>query len=559
MSTNPVWHAIKAMPAVFESNNQSAIQLARNFQITAWGDYLIQQNPEIERVFKVWKEAQSKELTSALNQKEELRNLLIGETPWEEVAANEELQHAALMEMLNTNFVDSKMNEAINKLNEQQLENGAFSWRPGMRASFYFTLQSVMVLSETIELQSFKEYKVQNIMSKALNYLKGEIDTRYYKLMHYSADTTKYSTPVSIIQYLVTQKQLNNNYKITSEAEKFYYNHAFDYKKMNLYQMALSGILAIHYGNTDYAKLVVDRLKERATVDSEKGMFWRENQFGWSWDEAPMQTQAMIAQFFKKMKLPNSELDAIKLWMVHEKQGQAWRNTDASLAAVRTLINTGSDWVNEKNAVTIKLGGLTIDSEKEAKTAGTGYFSKKIDKIDKSMKDITIQNNGKTPVWGGIYHSFTESFENIKSNTDELSVERQLFVKKQTDKGETVVPYDPVKDKLKVGDEVRVQLIIKSERALDYVWVKAPHGACFEPKNQMSGYRWEGGKSYYLESHDSEKRFFFDYLNNESIVIAYDLYVERNGSFNAGPVEIQSAYAPEFSAHTAGLKTIVEE
>jgi hypothetical protein len=558
MSTNPVWHAIKAMPAVYESGNQSAVQLARNFQITAWGDYLIQKNPEIQRVFKVWKEAQTKELTSALNQKPELRNLLIGETPWEEVAANEELQHAALMEMLNTNFVNSKMNDAVNKLSEQQLDNGAFSWRPGMRASFYFTLQTVLQLSETIELPGFKEYGVHAVMNKALNYLKGEVESRYYKLMEYSTDTAKYSTPSSIMQYLLAQKQLNNNYKITTEAEKFYYNHAFHYQKMNLYQMALSGILAMHYGNTDYAKLVVDRLKERATVDAEKGMFWRENQSGWSWDEAPMQTQAMIAQFFKKMKLPVSELDAIKLWMVHEKQGQAWRNADASLAAVKTLINTGSDWVNEKNTVTIKIGGLTIDSDKEAKTAGTGYFSKKIDEINNSMKDIAIENDGKTPVWGGIYHSFTESFENIKSNTDELSVERQLFVKTQTDKGEKVIQFNPDKDKLKVGDEVRVQLIIKSERALDYVWVKAPHGACFEPKNQMSGYRWDSGKSYYVESHDSEKRFFFDYLNNESIVIAYDLYVERNGIFNAGPVEIQSAYAPEFSAHTDGLKTIVE-
>jgi uncharacterized protein YfaS (alpha-2-macroglobulin family) len=558
MSTNPVWHAIKAMPAVYECGNQSAVQLARNYQITAWGDYLIQQNPEIKRVFKVWKEAQTNELTSALNQKEELRNLLIGETPWEEVAANEEMQHAALMEMLNTNFANSKMSQAINKLSEQQLDNGAFSWRPGMRASFYFTLQTVMQLCETIELQGFKEYGVRKVMSNALNYLKGEIDTKYYKLMQYSIDTAKYSTPSSIMQYLVAQKQLNNNYEITSEAEKFYYNHAFDYKKMNLYQTALSGILALHYGNTEYAKLIIDRLKERATVDSEKGMFWRENQHGWNWDEAPMQTQAMIAQFFHKMKLPNSELDAIKLWMVHEKQGQAWRNADASLAAVRTLINTGSDWVNEKNSVVIKLGGLTLESEDEVKTVGAGYFSKKIGEIDKSMSDITIENDGKTPVWGGIYHSFTESFENIKSNTDELSVERQIFVKKQTDKGEKVIQLNPAKDKLKVGDEVRVQLIIKSKRALDYVWVKAPHGACFEPKNQLSGYRWDSGKSYYVESHDSEKRFFFDYLNNESIVIAYDLFVERNGTFNAGPVEIQSAYAPEFSAHTAGLKVAVE-
>ena len=557
MTTNPVWMAIKALPAVYRSQSESAIQQARNFYITSGTNQLLQEYPTIQRVLKVWEKAQPDALKSSLHKNEELRNLLLSETPWEEVAAEEELQRGVLLEMLNPNFVSQEMQMAISGLESQQLESGAFSWRPGMRASYYFTLQTVYYLSKTLQMKTAEHTEVKNIVIKALRYLKKEVGVKYQQMLEYNVDTTDYVTSSALMRYFLVQNALNPEYKPTSEAEKFYMRHAKKYKNMALQQFVLSGYVAANFGHDDYANLVVDRLRERAAVDREQGIFWRENRLGWQWDEAPVSTQALIISYFQLMKQPQDEIEAMKLWLIRQKQGQAWRNQDASLMAIDALLNTGKKWLNRAKPVKIKVGRQIIKTDEMTAEAGSGYFKKSLGKPTPFMKEVYVANPGEVPVWGAVYHSFTEEFANIEPSQDEMSVNRKIYRIQETAKGSKLKAITS-ETKLKPGDRLRIKLTVSSNRELDYVWIKSPHAACMEPFDQMSGYRWDGGLSYYGESHDNGRRFFIDRLNNGTYVLSYDVFVVRTGKFSAGPVEIQSAYAPEFGAHTGGYRVIVE-
>ena len=557
MTTNPVWMALKALPAVYRAQSESAIQLARNFYVTANSSHIMNEHPEIQRVLKVWAKGQPEALRSSLKKNKELRNLLLGETPWEEVAANEEMQRAVLIEMLNPNFTTHQIELALSKLESQQLDNGAFSWRPGMRASFYFTLQTAYYLSQAINLPESEGTVARNLVNNSLQYLKNEVANRYDDILRYSSDTSKYVTPSTIMRYFQVQYAINKQYRPAGEAEKFFYRHSQKYQQLALQPLVLSGFIASNFDDQDYANLVIDRLRERAVIDEEKGIFWRENGYGWRWDEAPITTQAIIINFFEHMQESADEIEAMKLWLVRQKQGQAWRNHDASLMAIDALFNTGKDWLKETKPVTITIGRRMVKTDEVPQEAGTGYFKQFLGNPTAGMKTFNVDNPGTVPVWGALYHSFTEDFANMQSMQDEMSVKRTVYRVNETGKGQKLEEIEDDKTLTK-GERIRIQITLKSNRKLDYVWVKSPHAACMEPVNQMSGYQWDGGISFYAESHDSNRRYFMDQLNNGTYILSYDMFVVRPGSFRAGPVEVQSAYAPEFGAHTGGYRINVK-
>lgn len=558
MTTNPLWFAIKAMPAVYETSVKSAVKLAQNFYVTAKTNYIMQQYPQIQNVLKVWKNGQPNALQSEFNKNEDLKNILIGQTPWQMVAEKEELQRAVLLEMMNPNFVNRNIQMAIADLEAQQLSDGAFSWRPGMRASWYFTLQTAHLLSQTMHLSGAEETKVRQVVSKAVQYLDSEVEFRYKNMLRHNIDTTQYVTPTDVLKYFQTKLNIDNRFKPNSAAQRFFMNHSTQYKKMGLQQLVFSGIVNMQVGNEEYATLVVERLRQRAVIDKENGIYWRENQHGWQWDDAPIVTQSLIIQFFHQMNQPVTDIEAMKIWLIRQKQGQAWLQAESSLAAIDALLTDGQKWIDNKEPVVITVGNLTVNSEDEMQEAGTGYFRKDIGTPALGMDKVVVQNNGATPVWGAVYYSYTEAFEAIKPWQDELTVKRELFVIELTEKGEELRKIDD-NTALKKGSRVQVRLSLRNKRNLEFVALTSPHAACFEPANQLSGYNWSNGLLYYKESHDSEFRFFFDNLKKGDAVITYDLYVERTGTYSAGAAEIQSVYAPEFGANSAGYRINVEK
>ena len=157
-----------------------------------------------------------------------------------------------------------------------------------------------------------------------------------------------------------------------------------------------------------------------------------------------------------------------------------------------------------------------------------------------------------------MYWQYFESLENIKKNeTQTISVDKQLFKKVSTSKGEELVALSD--NTLKIGDLVSVRLIIKTDTNLEFVHLKDLRVSCLEPVDVISKNEWKGNFSYYKTTKDVSTNFFFDRLQKGTYVLEYDLRVTNEGVFNSGISTLQSMYAPEFAAHSENSKVIVKE
>ena len=101
---------------------------------------------------------------------------------------------------------------------------------------------------------------------------------------------------------------------------------------------------------------------------------------------------------------------------------------------------------------------------------------------------------------------------------------------------------------------------------MEFVHLKAMRAASLEPDistisphhhittSPFSGYRYQDGLGYYQSTTDVATNFFFDYLPKGTYVFEYPLVVNNAGDFSNGITTVQCMYAPEFSAHSEGIR-----
>ena len=209
---------------------------------------------------------------------------------------------------------------------------------------------------------------------------------------------------------------------------------------------------------------------------------------------------------------------------------------------------------------------LSTDATKEA---GTGYFKQKIEsvKIKPEMGNIKVtieqkatilsgQKQNSSPTWGAVYWQYFEDLDKITTANTSLQLTKKLFIQKIGDRGPILTPVD--ENKVQVGDKIVVRMEIKTDRDLEYVHLKDMRASGFEPVNVLSGYKWQGGLGYYETTKDASTHFFINYLRKGTYVFEYPVFVTAAGNFSNGITSVQCMYAPEFSAHSEGVRVRVE-
>ena len=254
-----------------------------------------------------------------------------------------------------------------------------------------------------------------------------------------------------------------------------------------------------------------------------------------------------------------------------KKQTKNWKTNKATAEACYALLLGGSNWLNVEREVVINLGNTVIKSTDDATEAGTGYFKKRIeaDKVKAEMGNIAViikSSDSKVPPpaggggggsWGSVYWQYFEDLDKITPAETPLKLVKKLFVEKNTDKGPVLVALTDGAE-LKVGDKVKVRIELKVDRDMEYVHMKDMRAACMEPVNVLSEYKWQGGLGYYESTKDASTNFFFGWLQRGSYVFEYPMFVTHTGNFSNGITTIQCMYAPEFTAHSEGIRVNVE-
>ena len=163
----------------------------------------------------------------------------------------------------------------------------------------------------------------------------------------------------------------------------------------------------------------------------------------------------------------------------------------------------------------------------------------------------------KSTTWGAVYWQYFENLDKITSSETPLSLKKQLFIERNSDKGPVLIPISN-NEVLKVGDKVKVRIELRVDREMEYVHMKDMRAACFEPINVLSGYHYQGGLGYYESTKDASTNFFFNWLRKGTYVFEYPMFVTNKGDFSNGIATIQCMYAPEFSSHSEGIRVNVK-
>jgi uncharacterized protein YfaS (alpha-2-macroglobulin family) len=209
----------------------------------------------------------------------------------------------------------------------------------------------------------------------------------------------------------------------------------------------------------------------------------------------------------------------------------------------------------------ITIGNIKVDP-KQADTdieAGSGYFKTSWSgtEIKPEMGNITVQNNNKVVAWGGLYWQYFENLDKITSAETPLKLKKQLFVERSTDTGPVLIPLS--KEKLSLGDRIKVRIELRVDRDMEYVHMKDMRASGFEPENVISRFKWQDGLGYYESTKDASTNFFFDYLSKGTYVFEYPLRVTHFGDFSNGITQIQCMYAPEFTSHSEGVRVKIKK
>jgi uncharacterized protein YfaS (alpha-2-macroglobulin family) len=309
------------------------------------------------------------------------------------------------------------------------------------------------------------------------------------------------------------------------------------------------------FGGTDEAQKILASLKERGLHSEEMGMYWQEDQSSWFWYRAPIETQALMIEAFAEVTNDTKSVEDCKVWLLKQKQTQNWKTTKATVDAVYALVLRGTDELSSTKPVEVKLDGVSITPEKIE--AGTGFYEKTYSKneIKPQFANIIVKKEDTGNAWGGAHLQYFEEMSKAARHTTNLSLEKKLFVKRDTKKGKVI---EPITGHLSVGDIVTVRIILRVDRDMEYVHLKDMRGSGLEPVDVLSQYRYQDGLSYYQSTKDAATHFFIDKLPKGTYVFEYDMRVQLKGQYESGIAEIQCMYAPEFNSHSESRRLVVQ-
>jgi uncharacterized protein YfaS (alpha-2-macroglobulin family) len=567
--SNPAWYAIQALPYLSEPNNESIGNMFYRLYANMLSAFIIEQNPEIKTIFNSWKSLTPDAFYSQLMKNTELKNTVLQATPWVLDAEDETEQKRRIALLFDMNRNAGEKNAAFEKLKKTQLSNGAWPWFKGMRDDRQITQRIVSGFSNLIQRKVIlldEEKEVRRMLNRAIKYLDDRILEDYEKLKkENNANLNEDHLGSHQVAYLNARTILLEQFPLPAaqqEVYDFYLAQAKKYwLKKNNYLQSMIALTLYRSGNRNEAEGIMRSLKERALFSEELGMYWRQER-GWFWYQAPIETQAKIIEVFNTIGNDRKAVEQMKIWLIKQKQTSRWPTASSTAEAVYALLFSGDRLLSNDQPVTINVGGKPVDrSDSDVITTepGTGYFktSWSGSDVQPEMGQIEVENPNRGIAWGAAYWQYFEDMDKITRASSPLSISKKIFVEILNEEGKVIKPLQEGQS-LKSGDKVVVQLVIRSDRDMDYVHLKDMRATALEPMEQISGYTYSSGLWFYRNITDVSTEFFIRTLQKGTYVLEYKLKVTQTGTFSNGISTIQSFYAPEFAAHSEGIRLKVE-
>lgn len=550
-TAHPAWYAVQALPVVANPQNEDALSWATAYYAHSLAAFIVKENPRIKQVFDSWKaQGGTKEtFMSNLQKNQELKNILLAETPWLTEATNEAEQKQRIATLFDLNTMNSQLAVSVEKLGELQNADGAWSWYKGMQGSRYVTTQVMEMLVRLNALtHQDADSRMQPMIQKGFEYL-GKQAAEEYKSMKEAEKKGAVGLRPSeqVLRYLYICA-LDGKAPVDEKVNRYFIDKlSGEGKELTIYGKALGAIILQQAGKVAEARLFMQSLMEYSVVTDEMGRYFDTPKARYSWFSYKIPTEVAAMEAIQRITKDTKAIDEMKRWLLKQKQTQTWETPIATADAVYALMATGaSDLLANTEGVEITLGKEVIRTPADN---AIGYIKKTVSGDVMNIKKVSVDKEGTGMGWGAVYAQYLESMDQIGEQGNGLSVSRQLY------KGDEALNESAP---LKVGDRITVRLTVKADRDMDFVQIKDDRAACMEPLQAVSGFRWGNGLGYYQATKDASTQFFIDQMRKGTYVIEYQVYVNRTGEYQAGIATVQSAYAPEFGGHTRGYRVMVE-
>ena len=544
---NPVWYCVLALPTIFSDQYNVATHAAHSLFALQVAQGVAKEQPQIKEAVTYWKQHnEDSTLVSMLQKNQDLKIGTLLASPWMREADRQTLRMSKLNELFDEAIVKKEYEKIITALQSLQMGDGGFTWfrYPGCKSNVWITGTVLELIGEIKHLGYLPEDKrLTSMVNRALAYFDTENVRLFNEAKKYSKEPygqfTEYAYTRSL--YPEVKQQSSASANLLKNTVK-YMNKNWS-KGITLQQKAYYAMTLNRNGYQKTARSIVESIRQFAIVKPSLGMYWDNLQTGYGWWEYDkVAYTSTILQAMNEVDPRQQEIDQIRKWMLLMKQSNDWGSYSLAADAVYSILSTGSQWLERATLPTITVAGEPVNLDKMAEWLG--YFRTTLPAT--TAGNVVIERTASGPAWGAVYSQFKAPMTEIKEKAiEEVSISKEYYVYAQDGSLHQATSF-------KVGDKVKVRVIIKTNKDMDFVTMTDERAACFEPVDQLSGYRSEDNTWFYQETKDTQTNVFINSLNKGTHIIGYDVWVTNPGEFTSGIATIQCQYAPQLSAHSAG-------
>jgi alpha-2-macroglobulin len=545
------YSVLSALPYLVNYPYECTEQTLNRFVSTGILSSLYRQYPAIERMAREFSSRQSQ--FEQWDTPDPNRKMALEETPWLEMAQGGKTDTSSLINVLDSRIAKVQRESALAKLRQSQTSNGGFPWFAGGPPSPYMTLYLLNGFSRALE---FGVEVPRQIVKPAWDYMHR----------HYLDDVVKEMIAhdsgwefISFINYVLSSYPDAKWYEGSFTAGERKTMLDFSFKHWKDHSPYLKGYLALtlkRMGRPKDAMLVWESVMDSAKTAENQGTFWAPEDRAWLWYNDTIETHAFAIRTDMELIPEDPKLDGMVLWVFLNKQMNHWKSTRATAEVIYSLAHylkkTGQLGIREDAAVSIGNQKTNFVFEPDQYTGKKNRIVIPGEKIDAvATSSITVEKASKGQLFASATWHFSTERLPEEERGDYLRLSRSYFKRVNTGKEFTLQPLSEGAT-LAPGDEVEVHLSLTSQHPMEYVHLRDPRGAGFEPSSNLSKHKWDVGLYWYEEIRDSGTNFFFEHIPQGEYTFKYRIRATTVGAFKIAPATVQPMYAPEFTAYSAG-------
>lgn len=544
VSNNATWLMMQSLPYLFDYPHQCSEQLFAKYFANVIASNILENSPSMQQLVKEWKEHPK----SKLEENEELKQILLQETPWMKDLVSNEEQKAQFAHYFDVNRLDDEAEKIEDILTERQLPSGALPWFSGGNENRFIT-EHILITAAQLKNLGINNPLLDNnegLINKAHRYLDIQFEKKFKDKQEASFS--------EVIDYAFVKSYYKDSFAVSKENQTRIDGRLTELKKdwvkLSLYDKARLALILHRKGDKAWAKQIINQLEESSVIDETYGMYWKENANKNYYYYNAAEVQALIIEAYKETEMSQDKIQRLTAWLLSQKLQSNWGSTKATTQSLYAFLLSQQDTKPEKGSVQIQVGNEKLDAGKATETEqqiGIYAYQWIGDEVKNNMGKMEVKNTTSQPVFGGIYWQYFEDMSEIKSSENGLlNISRNYYIEDNDNKWDLVT----AETQLTLGQKVKVRIEVEAVRDMSFVHIKDVRPATFEPVDVLSGYHYKNGLGYYQSTRDVATHFFVDTLNKGKYVLEYEVRLNNIGMFTSGISTIQSMYAPEHSGNS---------